>query len=258
MRINDLEEKTIKQVVPELYEDALHPTLQETGQTMALIPRAINAALAPLRQWIAQKEYNVAETEKLLAIKLQNIGVEKIITPDAYVAVPAIQALSYCIDSEELRELYASLLATSMNEDEKWKVHPSFVEVIKQLSPDEAKLLKRISDENKDQPLIDIRITFPNGGYITEVHNLSLIGNGTCETPDNIYTYLDNLSRLKIIDIPDGVYINNDEIYSKLETYPAVLELLKKPLPEGYKREIVRRKFEMTQYGRSFVEVCLK
>ena len=74
------------ETVPDLYEDALKPAAQESGKTLALIPKAINAALSPLRQWIAQKEYNVAETEKLLATKLENIEPEKIVTPESYVA----------------------------------------------------------------------------------------------------------------------------------------------------------------------------
>ena len=52
--------------VPQVYDDGLKPAVTEGGKTLALIPQAINAALAPLRIWIAKKEYNVAETEKLL------------------------------------------------------------------------------------------------------------------------------------------------------------------------------------------------
>lgn len=85
------------ETVPELYEDGMKPATVEGGEVLALIPRTIKAALAPLRQWIAQREYNVAETEKLLAIKLENIEAEKIVSPEAYVAVPAIQAISYCL-----------------------------------------------------------------------------------------------------------------------------------------------------------------
>ena len=50
--------------IPTIYEDALKPATQETGKTVALIPRAINAALVPLRKWIAEREYSLAETER--------------------------------------------------------------------------------------------------------------------------------------------------------------------------------------------------
>lgn len=53
-------------------------------------------------------------------------------TPEAYVAVPALQAISYSMNSEELRNMYANLLAKAIDIDEKDKVHPAFVELIKQ------------------------------------------------------------------------------------------------------------------------------
>ena len=39
--------------VPEIYDDGLKPATKESGKVLALIPQTINAALAPLRQWIA-------------------------------------------------------------------------------------------------------------------------------------------------------------------------------------------------------------
>lgn len=68
-------------VVPELYEDGLQSTVQESGKTIALVPKAINAALVPLQKWIAKQEYSLQETEKLLAEKLKNIPVEKNYNP---------------------------------------------------------------------------------------------------------------------------------------------------------------------------------
>ena len=117
---------------PTLYEDALQPTIQEVGKFVARIPRAINAAFSGLDKWILNKEYAIDETKKLLAQKLADVDPEKIVEPEPYVAVPAIQAISYSMNSEELRNLYANLLAKAMNSDTKDFVHPSFVEIIKQ------------------------------------------------------------------------------------------------------------------------------
>lgn len=45
-------------------------------------------------------------------------------------------------ESEKLREMYANLVAKSMNADFHDKVHPAYVEIIKQLSPAEAVFLE--------------------------------------------------------------------------------------------------------------------
>ena len=43
-------------------------TIEEVDKTSALVVRAIHAALSPLEKWVLQKEYNLAETKKLLDI----------------------------------------------------------------------------------------------------------------------------------------------------------------------------------------------
>ena len=80
--------------------------------------------------------------------------------PEPYVAIPAVQQLSYCYDSEELRELYANLLVSSMNVDTKHYVYPSFVDIIKQLSPMDAKVLEAMKQEQSPIPVVTVRLNF--------------------------------------------------------------------------------------------------
>lgn len=80
-------------------------TIEEVDKTSALVVRAIHAALSPLEKWVLQKEYNLSETKKLLEEKLKDIPAENIITPPAYVAVPALQSIAYCMDDIQLRDM---------------------------------------------------------------------------------------------------------------------------------------------------------
>ena len=52
-----------------------------------------------------------------------------------------MQALTYSLDEEHIREMFANLLAADMNADTKKGAHPAFVEFIKDMTPIEAKLL---------------------------------------------------------------------------------------------------------------------
>lgn len=54
-----------------IYNNGLHPFISETGKLIARIPRAINAALAPLDCWILTKENNVTKVNLLLEEKLK-------------------------------------------------------------------------------------------------------------------------------------------------------------------------------------------
>lgn len=88
------------------------------------------------------KESNIEQTRKLLEKKLKNVPVENIITPPMYIGVPALQAISYCMNDESLRNMYAELLAHAMNSDTIDNVHPTYVEIIKQMSPYDALIFR--------------------------------------------------------------------------------------------------------------------
>lgn len=244
--------------VPEIYDDGLKSTAQESGKTLALIPRTINAALAPLRQWIAQKEYNVAETEKLLAQKLEHVGEDKIVTPDAYVAVPAIQAISYSMNSEELRNLYANLLAKAMNSDTKDMVHPAFVEIVKQMSPMDAKIFSIIM-QSPVQPLMSIVVETKNNGgyhlfseYCSWIPNISL---NQCRVAFN------NLSRLGLIEIPLTESYVNENVYDPVKQNPLFIEAEKEcinSLHEGEKINYIYQYIKISGISDLFYSICVK
>lgn len=246
------------QTVPELYQDAFQPTVQETGKLVSRIPRAINAAFSGLDKWILNREYSIDETKKLLAQKLENVDPEKIITPEAYVAVPAIQAISYSMDSKELRNLYANLLAKSMNIDTKDSVHPSFVEIIKQLSPIDANVFSLIMRTNL-KPLIDIRINLSKeqgGGGITQLKNISWITDFTYE---QYSVSFDNLERLKLIEILDYAYTHKEH-YTLVTTTPDYVsyrDAIQYGITEGQSIQDNQKIMEVSGLGKLFYNVCV-
>lgn len=250
------------ETVPDLYNDGLKPATQESGKTLSLIPRTVNAALVPLRQWIAYREYNMAETEILLAQKLEHVGEEKIVTPEPYVAVPAIQAISYSMNNHELRNLYANLLAKSMNVDTKDSVHPSFVNIINQMSPIDAQVLKGIMERNIT-PLLHITISEkePEG-----------LGGGSSTVEENItwMTFTDysiisisivNLCRLGLIEIPPlasyttkahyDCVKNSQKFQNLVSNIKAHMNLDKNEI--GFEERCINK----TSLGKSFNQVCM-
>lgn len=244
------------ETVPDVYNDGLKPATQESGKSLALIPRTINAALVPLRQWIAEREYNLAETEKLLAQKLENVSLEKIVTPEAYVAVPAIQAISYSMDSEELRDLYANLLAKAMNIDIKDTIHPAYVETIKQLSPDDAKYFKHICPL-ESRPLVDTLLEFPGSLILTIAKNSNSFSQGYT---NNFSLSLDNLLRLGLINIPDGIWYGDDLIYEPLLSVLRTrftLDAYKSTNPTATGISFSKKRIDITEYGISFYNACV-
>ena len=61
------------------------------------------------------------------------------------IAGPLLDAMKYCGAEKHLREIFANLLTTSMDARTVATAHPAFVEMAKQLSPDEARMLHKWS-----------------------------------------------------------------------------------------------------------------
>lgn len=252
------------EVAKEAYKDGGKAVVQPTGELLGLLPRVIKAALAPVEKWVLQQEYSVSETKKLLEEKLKNVPQEMIETPEPHIAVPALQYISYCMDNDELRNMYANLLASSMVSVVKKGVHPGFVEIIKQLCPDEARILRYFST-NKTIPTVTVRYERESKGGIDVIKNFSNVGELVgCEMTLEINKYFDNMIRLGlIVASPVMSSLTNKELYEPLKNHPFILANIERIKDEdvhskGYvKADIIEGYLSLTDYGVAFCNICI-
>ncbi len=252
----------ITEVTKNAYNDIAHPSLAATGKVIALIPQIIDRALLPVQKWVAEGQYKLAETKKLLEKKLENVSPENIVSPESHIAVPALQAISYSMDNEEIRDMYANLLTSSMHEKVKNDVHPAFVEIIKQLSPDEARILKYLYNNNKPEPMITLRlINKKDHSSIDVIRNFSLlfrqVPNLEQRDFNKISILLDNLVRQKIIEIHEGAYLTKSELYIPIENDNIILTQKRQVIPEDKEWKIQKTFFDLTFLGKSFCKICI-
>ena len=123
-----------------IYEDMVQPVAKQLGKSLETVGKAINVALAPvgILVWGYDKCQDFIQTK--VADRLKDVPPEDIITPKPNIAGPAIEALRYTGHEESLSDMYANLLASAMDKSTADGAHPAFVEIIKQLTPDEAKI----------------------------------------------------------------------------------------------------------------------
>ena len=252
--------KGIVEAVP-VYQDVLQPAAKEIGKALQTVTKTIHIALAPISALVWGYEQIKDFVSCKLTKKLANVPQESIITPKVSIAGPTLEALRFCGDEEDIKEMYANLLASSMNAITANGVHPAFVEIIKQLTPDEAKLIKYFS---KDRlfPVIDIsskQIESKDLGSITVLNNYSLFGyEAACEYPNITPQYLDNLSRLGLIEIPDDLYYTALGVYDEIENHPDINEIREKIEKDKLKKiEISRKILRLTYFGKQFCKVCV-
>lgn len=253
--------ESAKEVAKEVYGDALKPAVKSVGNIIALPFQAIDAALSKPKLWVAEKQYNYERTRELLAEKLKNVPEEDIVPPENYVAIPALQQISYCFDSDELRDMYANLLASSMKKDKKWSVHPAFVDIIKQLTPDEAKLLKAfVAKTSVNYPIIDIHMHMSKktDGYIVLLSNYTNIAESVCDCPENISAYLDNLSRLEIISIDKISSLTDKSEYKRLENTDYAKIFVDYASSQNNEITYNEGIFHLTSFGVSFIKACIQ
>ena len=129
-----------KALTPEVYKDIAKPALQEVGSVAG---RTVKALLSPIRGMLWGWEQIEMFVEEGVKKKFERIPEERRKSPEPEIAVPLLQALTYTAQNETLRDMYINLLANSMDSDKEKVVHPSFVEIIKQMNTLDAKVFEQ-------------------------------------------------------------------------------------------------------------------
>jgi hypothetical protein len=118
------------------------PNMKAAAESYARRVAVKQSVLLKLYQPLAKflgvsRNYFDTQFHSDMADKVANIPDEHLTTPAASVAIPAMQGLSYSVEEPDLKEMYLDLLATATDQRVKDNAHPSFAEIIKQLSPAE-------------------------------------------------------------------------------------------------------------------------
>ncbi|QTN33465.1 DUF4393 domain-containing protein [Akkermansiaceae bacterium] len=242
-----------------IYQDAIQPAAKELGKGLEVVAKAVNAALVPIEGLVWGIEKIREFVHSRVSEKLKDVPPDRIQAPDPHVAGPTLEALRYSGHHDELSEMFANLLATSMDRETAINAHPSFVDIIKELTPDEAKILTILATRDS-VPAVNIKMTLAKaGGYILTHRNITTLGvEASCQHPQLTSNYLGNLDRLGLIDIPFGVRIKDDKAYETLLEHPQIKEIIKSQTHEGSTTcEAEKRKVEVTDYGKQFIRACV-
>lgn len=143
----EITKEVAKVVAKDVYNDGVKATVVQTGEIIeSVVGLFNNVVFYPVKKANALFKYKLEDFKNELEQKLSSIPEEKLVEPDLMIAGPALEALKYTYDKDELRNMYLNLLTSSMNKDIKDKAHPSYIEIIRQLTPLDAKVFKRLQD----------------------------------------------------------------------------------------------------------------
>lgn len=127
--------------------------------------------------YIQERPYKMKKAIEEMQMKYnKNIPVEYQVEPSSYIALKGMNELNYCLDEEYLKEMFQNLLISDMDSRKQSKILPSYIEIVKQLSQDDAKTLKFLKENNlTEEPVIKLKYNLKNGGYVYASNNIGLI-----------------------------------------------------------------------------------
>lgn len=245
-----------------VYQDLLQPAARELGKSLNTVAKAVNLALEPVGGliwgWEQVRDFIVRRVSE----RLGSVPAESIVSPEPHIAVPVIAALRYTGEKPELRELFASLLATSMTRDITHYAHPGFVPIIGSLSPDEAKMIVEFRANSQDAypvwRLISLVAELPDESEWALLDHFSdVVRAANCQHPNLVFCYVDNLIRLGMLKMSTDPFGAVGR-YKKLEEDVIIQNYLKEKAAEHptYKLTFRRGSLHLTNFGKQFLFAC--
>ncbi len=256
-----IEEKLTEEVTklaPEIYKDLVKPAAQEVG---VIAGRSAKALLSPVRAFLWSWERIEQLVVDGVNSRIDKIPEEQRKTPDPEIAVPLIQALTYTAQNDTLREMYLNLLANSMDNVMDKNVHPSFVNLIKQMNALDAKVFERLAREKGYQKVINPNIALKGKGkiFVNAVPEWfvgwKIDGYDIFDTSASIL----RLSKFGLVELMFDRTAGT-ESYDELKTHPELA-----PILDRYRGANPTLEIELTatlsilyvnEYGRQFSTSC--
>lgn len=249
-------------LLPKFIDDAAGPPAQAVGNTLSNLWELGIGSHVTL--WVkkqeARQQQNLEDYIKKVEEKTQEIPEEFIKEPQLHIVGPAIEASKYYIESDELREMFANLIASSIDNRLVNETHPSFVEIIKQLSPTDANILKNFRNVFQTS-IAEVRIISTDNSYITfQEHVMDFTDSSQYKSHASS---LSNLQRLGLLNISYDSNMTDESHYDYIKNHTAFIKAkeqlieIQKSDPTFTRVDFQRGLCKKTPLCQDFTKICL-
>lgn len=234
-----------KSALVEAYKDVGRPVLAPLGKTLGT---AFEVALAPVDLIFGGLKAGVDRFKAALKKKVEKVPPERLLPPPPTIAAPA--ALQYALMGEGaeaaiLRDMFENLVARSMDIETTKDVHPAFVTMISQLTPDEARLLQNMKEFEYTLLQVRSRVDPPEWTIV------SLFSHGLDIDRHRLETSVSNLERLGILrfdSAPEEIATHNMD----------QLDAIAKAVSVPGEAISIYGDIHFTPLGEQFVDTCVR
>lgn len=239
------------------YDDTIHPIASSAKSGLGFCINFLTSGIKPyMYKKIKESEFRLKEIDDELTSRYNKIPDKNKIDPRTNILGPAIDVLKYNLEEEHIRNLFTNILISEMDNRKQSKVLPAYIEVVRQLSKEDADTLVFIKQNQiKNEPIMKIEYRFTSGGFRYVSNDIVLILNNNYTILNSII--IDSLLRQNIIEI-DFMEFRNDE-----SVYTSTFEQIKlrdefKILPADVKElDFSRGLLKITDFGENFIDICL-
>lgn len=266
--INEAKQKILSKVIDSASNNEdIKSSGKEIGKTILTITKAVNTALLPLAAvnygYEKARNYFTRNFEKEFTEVTKLIPPEHIVEPQISIAGPALQGLAFTHEEQDLKEMYLNLLAASIDNRRSNIVHPAYVEIIRQLSSDEANILKDILSTTIPQvPISQIRDMKSHREFsVLQPYVLNIIDKETGEPKcmPEIVNMIDNFIRLGLVTVDFKLQVGFPNMYDWVDSRPELDLILNMNKGNTINLQSVKGIIIITNFGRDFgraVGIC--
>lgn len=173
---------------------------------------------------------------------------------DIQVTAQALEASKYCVSTPVLREMFVRLIAGSLNSDLEPHVHPSFPEILKQMSVKDALLLSSLKSTS-DLPIINLGLNTEGNAYCLLYKGLLLPCNGLSSQEASVAASA--LEREGLVSMTMSEQLSNERAYDQFEETQEYLRVKNLSLSQGTSIRVNKGICRLTTLGVEFVQVCV-
>jgi hypothetical protein len=178
------------------YKDIASPAAKQTGQLLQDVVKAVQLALAPVQLFAALQD----RYRNFLDISVRRVPEDRRVSPPPQIIGPVLEGIRYEPEGTPIDEMFSELLSRSIDSGRVNEAHPAYPMIIRQLSSDEARILKLLGSSQYD---FVYTIDYNNATNLFSGRKVEIdtLPRDNLIFPGNVSFYLDHLYQLGLAGI---------------------------------------------------------
>lgn len=219
--------------VKEVYHDGIQPAAKQFGQLAEDLIKALQLALFPVQLAAGLQD----RFRRFVQTSVARVPIKNQVSPAPQIIGPVLEGVRYEPEGTPIDKMFSELLSTSMDSERLKDAHPSFPQIVKQISADEARMLSKIS-EGFPLDVIQIFYLTTEGLSRSLIESDQMTDAGVLNFPHNLGIYREHLDKLALI---------RWDVVSPMQP---IIEDSRQTGGRNYLR------YKLTDFGSSFMRAC--